>query len=170
MHNLRTELKPNIIVFDLDDTLWPFHVDWTVQGPFHKKNGKVYDSCGEELLPYPDVPEILENLSKDGYTLAAASRTTIPAYAEQMLKLYDWNKYFKYKEIYPSCKVKHFEKIMKQSGISYEKMLFFDDEYRNIEDIQKLGVTCIYIKQGGLTKSELCKGLKTHEIKLKTQK
>lgn len=23
-------------------------------------------------------------------------------------------------------------------------MIFFDDEYRNIKDIEKLGVTCIY--------------------------
>lgn len=27
-------------------------------------------------------------------------------------------------------------------------MIFFDDEYRNIKDIEKLGVTCIYVKNG----------------------
>ena len=30
--------------------------------------------------------------------------------AEQLLHLWDWNKYFTYKEIYPGSKVTHFAK------------------------------------------------------------
>jgi magnesium-dependent phosphatase 1 len=68
------------------------------------------------------------------------------------------DKLFDYMEIFPSQKYAHFKKykkhslshlcfshvipsssIKKSSGIDYSDMLFFDDEYRNIRDISKLG-------------------------------
>jgi len=141
--------KPKLIAFDLDYTLWPFWVDTHVTPPFRKqKDGKVYDSREQVVTYYPDVPDMLTSLSGQGIALAAASRTPCTDDANSLLNLFDWDRYFTYKEIYPGCKLKHFERFQKNSGLEYEEMLFFDDEYRNIRDVSERGVTCIHAEDG----------------------
>ncbi|KAL1516884.1 hypothetical protein ABEB36_000721 [Hypothenemus hampei] len=137
-----------IIVFDLDYTLWPFWVDTHVTPPFQKKNNGVVDSYGSKVKYYPEVPEVLRNLKEEGYEIGVASRTSELHGAEQLLNLFDWNKYITYKEIYPGCKVTHFNKIKKQSNCNFDEMLFFDDETRNIHDLTKLGVVSILVRNG----------------------
>lgn len=51
-------------------------------------------------------------------------------------------------EVYPGCKVKHFQRIHKRTGIPYEDMVFFDNEYRNVRDVQRLGVVCVHTPEG----------------------
>ncbi|CAH0514661.1 unnamed protein product [Peronospora belbahrii] len=53
-----------------------------------------------------------------------------------------------YEAIYPCNKRVHFEQLKKDSGIPFEDMLFFDNEYGNVQDIQKLGVICAYCPKG----------------------
>ncbi|XP_003703091.1 magnesium-dependent phosphatase 1 [Megachile rotundata] len=139
--------KPKLLVFDLDYTLWPFWVDTHVTPPFKKKGNDVVDAHGQIIRYYKEVPDILKRLSEE-YELGVASRTSEIQGANQLLKLFNWDKYFKYKEIYPGCKVSHFSKIQKASGIDYKDMIFFDDEHRNIVDVGKLGVTCILVQNG----------------------
>lgn len=38
--------------------------------------------------------------------------------------------------------------IKKDSGISFSDMIFFDDEHRNIKDLEKVGVLSIHVKDG----------------------
>ncbi|XP_053972040.1 magnesium-dependent phosphatase 1-like [Hylaeus volcanicus] len=140
--------QPKIIVFDLDYTLWPFWVDTHVTPPFKKKGNEVVDAYGKVIRYYKEVPDILKRLSDKGYELGVASRTSEIEGAKQLLKLFNWESYFKYKEIYPGSKVTHFSKIQKASGTDYKDMLFFDDEHRNIVDVGKLGVTCILARNG----------------------
>lgn len=52
------------------------------------------------------------------------------------------------KEIYPSSKIVHFEKINNRFRIPYNQMVFYDDEYRNIEAVSRLGVQTILVKNG----------------------
>ncbi|XP_060832597.1 magnesium-dependent phosphatase 1-like [Bombus pascuorum] len=144
----KTNCKPKIIIFDLDYTLWPFWVDTHVTPPFKKKGNDVVDSRGQIIQYYKEVPDVLKHLYDEGYELGVASRTSEIQGAKQLLNLFDWNKYLKYKEIYPGCKVTHFSKIQKASGIDYRDMMFFDDENRNIVDVGKLGVNCIFVKNG----------------------
>ncbi|XP_064467660.1 magnesium-dependent phosphatase 1-like [Ornithodoros turicata] len=156
-------MPPKLIVFDLDYTLWPFYVDTHVTPPFKKaSNGDIMDTCGRRISVYPDVPEMLERLSREHYTLGIASRTEEPDAARELLGLLDWNKYFTYQEIYPACKVRHFNKFASKTGIPYRDMLFFDDEYRNIRDVSKLGVTCIHA-QHGMSNQILEEGLRKFE-------
>lgn len=143
-----TKRKPKILVFDLDYTLWPFWVDTHVTPPFKKKRNLVVDARGQDVNYYKEVPDVLERLTDEGYELGIASRTSEISGANQLLKLFNWEKYFKYKEIYPGCKVAHFSKIQKASNTDYKDMIFFDDEHRNIVDVSKLGVTCIFVKSG----------------------
>ncbi|XP_078041081.1 magnesium-dependent phosphatase 1 [Augochlora pura] len=140
--------KPKILVFDLDYTLWPFWVDTHVTPPFKKKGNDIVDAHGQKINYYKEVPDVLKKLTNEGYELGVASRTSEITGANQLLKLFNWEKYFKYKEIYPGSKVKHFSIIQKASGTDYKDMIFFDDENRNIVDVSKLGVTCIFVKNG----------------------
>ncbi|KOC67394.1 Magnesium-dependent phosphatase 1 [Habropoda laboriosa] len=144
----QTNRKPKIIIFDLDYTLWPFWVDTNVTPPFKKKGSNVVDFDGQTIRYYKEVPEVLKHLSEEGYELGVASRTSEIQGAKQLLNLFNWEKYFKYKEIYPGSKLTHFSKIQAASGVDYKNMIFFDDEQRNIADVGRLGVTCIFVQSG----------------------
>lgn len=157
--------KPKLIVFDLDYTLWPFWIDTHISPPCHQKNGSIYDRRNQLVKPFPEVPEVLSDLHKQGFELAIASRTSEIQGANQLVKLLNWDKYFKYKEIYPGCKVKHFSKFCEASGYKHEDMLFFDDEQRNIRDLSEKGVTCILVPGDGVTKKLVQTGL--HKFSLK---
>lgn len=102
-------------------------------------------------------------MQKNGYELAVASRTSEIEGALQLVKFLNWDKYFKYKEIFPSCKVNHFSKFCKASGYKHEDMLFFDDEHRNIKDLSEKGVTCIHVPSEGVTMKLVETGLKRFE-------
>ena len=151
--------RPKLVAFDLDYTLWPFCVDTHVTPPFTKKAGTVYDACGEKVRPFPEVPTVLQWLHEQGYLIAAASRTGEIRGAKQLVKLFDWEKYFKYAEIYPGCKKKHFSKFRGESGIEYSEMIFFDDEGRNIRDLKELGVVSVLVPHSGVTRKLVEEGL-----------
>ncbi|KAG7159409.1 magnesium-dependent phosphatase 1-like isoform X2 [Homarus americanus] len=151
--------KPKLIAFDLDYTLWPFWVDTHVDPPFRKaKNGQVVDAQSRKVKYYKEVPSVLKQLHNEGYVLAVASRTGEIDGANQLLKLFDWEKYFTYKEIYPGSKTTHFQRIKTKSGIDFSEMLFFDDEHRNKIDLNTIGVLMILVDDG-VTQELIRKGL-----------
>ncbi|XP_069112624.1 magnesium-dependent phosphatase 1-like [Argopecten irradians] len=151
--------KPKLIIFDLDYTLWPFWVDTHVDPPFKKRSdGKVEDRNRKHVTFYPEVPAMLQRLHQEGYKLGVASRTMTTKEAEDLITLFDWDKYFHYREIYPGCKINHFKRFQFDSGISFKDMLFFDDEYRNIKDVGSLGVICIHA-ENGMNEAALKEGL-----------
>lgn len=53
-----------------------------------------------------------------------------------------------YEAIYPRNKRVHFKQLADQSGVQYEDMLFFDNEYGNISNVGALGVVCCYCPHG----------------------
>jgi len=55
---------------------------------------------------------------------------------------------FQLEEIYPDSKVRHFGQLQESTGYSYEEMLFFDDEQRNIDEVGNLGVKSVFVTQG----------------------
>ncbi|XP_023243275.1 magnesium-dependent phosphatase 1-like isoform X2 [Centruroides sculpturatus] len=113
-----------------------------------KGDGFVYDGSGKKIKYYNDVPDILEKLKSEGYSLGIASRTEWPEGAKQLLKLLDWEKYFEFPEIYPGRKTTHFKRFQEKTNYKYQHMLFFDDEERNIRDVRQLGVTSILVPNG----------------------
>lgn len=139
-----------LIVFDLDFTLWNAGGTWCDHTcpPYRRVNGHIEDSSGSIIFLYPDARKILEKLHKNGYRIAAASRTHEPSWAVELLKLFEINHYFSYKEIYPGSKIEHFQQLQHITGINYENMAFFDDEMRNIEDASDLGVNAVLVDQG----------------------
>lgn len=112
------------------------------------------DRYGEGFGFYGDVGEVLDMLRQKGIKIGAASRTSAPDLARDMLKLLRIPTspsspskatslkaidFFDYLQIYPGSKVTHFERLKRESGVEYEEMLFFDDEARN-RNVETLGV------------------------------
>ncbi|XP_015261853.1 PREDICTED: magnesium-dependent phosphatase 1 [Gekko japonicus] len=141
--------RPSLVVFDLDYTLWPFWVDTHVDPPFRKSSdGSVWDRNGQSVKLYPEVRAVLERLHQEGIPMAVASRTGEVRGATQLLDLFGLDRFLRHKQIYPGCKVNHFQRLCQQTQVPLSKMLFFDDEARNIHDVSKLGVTCIRVPNG----------------------
>jgi magnesium-dependent phosphatase 1 len=160
---------PQLFVFDLDYTLWPFWVDTHVTPPLKASTShdSAKDKFGESFEFYVEVPSILSTLRERGIKVAAASRTPTPDIAREMLRLVHIQDaegkkrkaidYFDYLEIYPGDKINHFTKIQKASGLRYEDMLFFDDELRN-RNVEKLNVH-MHLIRDGVSKAEINNGI-----------
>lgn len=143
---------PQMVVFDLDYTLWDAWCDTHVTPPLLRRNddlNKVYDRHGQPLSFYRDVPEVLLNLHHSEVHVAAASRTHAPKVARQILSelllpgsLRDSGRgdllkarssggketisaiqLFDSMEIYPGSKLSHFRELNKQTGIPFEQMV-----------------------------------------------
>ncbi len=139
-----------LIVFDLEFTLWDAGGTWCdcTNPPYKRINGHVEDSNGSKIKLYPDVVDILSELKEQSFSLALASRTEAPSWAQQLLKLLDIEHFFNHQEIYPGSKIQHFTQLQKATGISYSDMIFFDDEMRNIREVGNLGVQAVYVEEG----------------------
>jgi magnesium-dependent phosphatase 1 len=170
---------PKLVVFDLDYTLWPFWVDTHVSPPLKatESGAKVQDRWGEEFRFYKDVPGILVALRHKGIKIGAASRTSAPDLARDMLRLLridasnggngsgsgekaiDFFSPPNMQQIYPGTKTVHFTKLHDVTGIAYEDMLFFDDESRN-RNVESLGVVMQLVRDG-VTVQEVDEGVKS---------
>ena len=145
-----------LVVFDLDYTLWPFWVDTHISPPFKVKKVKetgekiLEDGYSYEIKLYPEVFQILEKAKKEGIKMGTVSRTLEPEYGKQLLRLMDLEKYFISCEFDTGTKIKSIEKIAKMAGISsgMKKCLLFDDETRNIRDIERAGGIGILLENG----------------------
>lgn len=134
----------------MDFTIWNAGGKYcdTTSHPYFWLNGKLSDQSKNWIRLYPDVIRILEELKKHNKFIVTASRTFEPMWAQELLQLLDIDKYFDLKEIYPSSKIHHFSKIQNHFKLPFEQMVFFDDEYRNIEEVGQFGVNTIFVKEG----------------------
>lgn len=115
---------------------------------FCRHSNHVKDKNGQTSNPYPEVTSILKELKNKGFILGVASRTSEIKGAKILIQTLGWNEYFSYQEIYPGCKVTHFESLSRNSKVELQDMLFFDDERRNIRDLTSHGVVSIFVKSG----------------------
>lgn len=141
-----------LFVFDLDFTVWDAGGTWCdcTYPPYTKNSNCILDVDGREIKLYPDVLKILMHLKERNKPVSVASRTSSPEIANQLLKMFEIDAYFKHPQIFPGSKLSHFKNLRERFGISYSDMVFFDDEYRNIREISALGVHCEYLEEGGL--------------------
>ena len=143
-------MNVGLVVFDLDFTLWDAGGTWCdhLSPPFRISSKGVSDSEGKVVKLYPDAMEIFQVLEDNNTPMAIASRTEEPEWAKLLLELLGIREKFKYEEIFPDSKVTHFKNLQKKSGIEFNRMIFFDDEDRNIKEVGTLGVRCHLIKKG----------------------
>jgi len=153
-----------LVVFDLDLTLWECGTaTWCdcLSPPFQRQGDRLFDERGNEIQLYHDVFAILDRLDGLSIPMALASRTHEPGWARELLQLFEIEHRFQFAQIYPEAKFRHFNSLRDDSGVEFEQMLFFDDEQRNIRDINELGVTCIHVTDG-MTMNKLDHGLSIH--------
>jgi len=182
-----TELKlPKLVVFDLDETVWPNHCDRDTKSPYTVVDGNIFDRYGRFANCYPIIPLIISTLIDKGIPVAYATRN--PAREEIIERLKSlvisggrtlWsilpNENFlqAYSSIGGSAKTKHFHFLNQVTGISFKEMLFFDDDSYNILYSQFLGVTGMLVdKKVGFTLDLFMNGMKTYndnhkEVQLK---
>ncbi len=105
---------------------------------------------------FEDVPSIFDELSDHGFPVAYASRTWEPEWAKSALREFSCGT-GPVKNMWSIAsghgwgdvsKVSHFREISKQLAMSMRSMIFFDNEMRNIRDIEPLGATCAYCPEG----------------------
>jgi len=143
-----------LVVFDLDFTLWDCGGTWCdhTDPPYsrHARDGSIRDAHGRNIRLYRDVLEILNGLQTQptSHVLAVASRTSAPDWAKELMELFNIEKYFQHFEIYPGSKIRHFKSLQEKTGIPYSEMVFFDDEYRNIQEVGDLGVKAVLVEDG----------------------
>jgi magnesium-dependent phosphatase 1 len=144
-------MTPNLVVFDLDFTLWDAGGLWCdcTTPPYHfNPQGKLVDQGNRHIRLYDDAIPILEKLSSLSIPIALASRTDQPSWANQLTKLLGIDPFVQFREIYPGSKITHLRNLSRESGVSLENIMFFDDEYRNIVDAQKIGVHALLVTSG----------------------
>lgn len=152
-HVLMEQPKPKVIVFDLDYTLWPFWVDRGINIELPVKQvgeHKVCDAAGRTLKSFPDVTAILHRLHSEGYKLGIASEAMYKDECARLVKLFGWDEFFDYNEIYPGSKIFHFVKIKRASGIDFCDMLYFDDEKEHLAEVAGTctGITTCWADRG----------------------
>ena len=152
-----------LAVFDLDFTVWEPEM-YQIYGPPKRKVGKngevkVMDKDNTPITIFQGASYALEHINKMrdrnvDIRAAVASRTDEPAWAHLCM---DWltisdgstlTACFQHVEIDISDKKNHFHRLHKETGISFESMVFFDNERRNIISVQELGVKCVYTPDG----------------------
>ena len=140
----------DLVVFDLDFTLWDAGGTWCdhLSPPFKISSKGVSDARGNIINLYPDAMKIFQVIEGNSIPMAIASRTEEPEWARQLLELLGIRDKFKYEEIFPGSKVTHFNNLQQKSGIDFDKILFYDDEPRNIDEVSGLGVNCYLVRNG----------------------
>jgi magnesium-dependent phosphatase 1 len=145
-----TSVSYELIVFDLDFTLWDCGGTWCdcLTPPFQLTGSRVVDRHGRHVRLYDDVLEILDHCDRASVPMTLASRTEQPVWARQLLDLLDLTHRFVSPQIYPASKLRHFAALQNALRIPYDRMLFFDDELRNITEVGGLGVHCVHVTEG----------------------
>ena len=159
--------KPTLIVFDLDGCLWSpemYELLWQGRGagsPFTPigKN-EMQSNSGTVVQLLGDVANVLQELHshpKWNYTqVGISSRTDEPSWAMELLQKFQLPKskvplqtVFKGPiEISYDSKTKHFERICKSTGVPFEEILFFDNEFGNCKSVSRQGVSVCHCPDG----------------------
>uniref|UniRef100_A0A1B6I527 Magnesium-dependent phosphatase-1 n=1 Tax=Homalodisca liturata TaxID=320908 RepID=A0A1B6I527_9HEMI len=159
-----------MIVFDVDGTLWPYQIDSDpiFQDPFIIKgldNGTVF--VGNQTIHiFPEVEETLLELIEKGYVLAAVSMTNSTHKTMAVLNAFDLTKHFKHMEMAPGPdKLSLVTEICTRTGLLLEDVLYFEKDPGEVFDMLWRHVIVYCIDENGLTKDRARKGLFIFDIR-----
>jgi magnesium-dependent phosphatase 1 len=171
---------PELVVFDLDWTIWPFDCDKDVIAPFTNDWQSIpMDSYGRPVQAYTDACTIIAALIDAKIPVAYLSRNPnyysvkalleiikVPSTLNPHATLYSAMPSPDYLHAYSSNgypgrgKAKHFAALKQLSGVNFSDMLFFDDMEDNISAAIKQGTPSVrLLNNKGLTMSAFNTGL-----------
>jgi len=146
---------PDVVVFDIDNTLWNVRAHETRGPPFRLQNTSQVSANGGDLITlFPDVPAIFNALESLGITVAVASHTPTPSWVEEILKLFQTDKGTSYhslvvmKEMHEGAKSNHLRDIASKKMTGLERMVFFDDLRANLDQFHSTPLTCCHTPCG----------------------
>lgn len=167
--------RPRVIVFDLDGTLWSpeMYELWGSGGsPFRRdpsgSHEHVLDRSNTKVRLLGETRRLLQMLKFDpewsNNFVAISSTCDEPAWARECLSLFTLDDerrvpfaslFEGLEEIYSARKSQQFQtllkKIQKQDPSihgDFRDFIFFDNQRNNIEDVSRIGVTCVYCPEG----------------------
>jgi magnesium-dependent phosphatase 1 len=176
--NIADERRLRLVVFDLDYTVWQPEMYQLYGGPklvplVNRRgysldevrtnvDGKMLvDNSNTPIRVFPGAAHALceiHRLAEEGHDIraAVASRTDEPQWAHtcmQHLQLPNGQtlKSMFQDRIVIDCfhsKTYHLERLHFQTGVPFKDMVFFDNEYWNIECVKQAGVRSIYTPKG----------------------
>eukprot|EP01023_Acetabularia_acetabulum_P028118 TRINITY_DN2658_c0_g1_i3.p1 TRINITY_DN2658_c0_g1~~TRINITY_DN2658_c0_g1_i3.p1 ORF type:complete len:217 (-),score=27.98 TRINITY_DN2658_c0_g1_i3:325-975(-) len=142
---------PKAVVVDLDYTVWPTYCEF-------------YGPADNPPKMYSESLDVLKGLDQSGVLVAVASRTPTPATAKAFVKKLGIHEIASSQQIYPGRKIQHLTRISQQIGVEFKDMIFFDDEQRNIVDVESIGVQAELVNHG-FNLSALKSGFQRYEQK-----
>ena len=168
---------PKLVVFDLDETVWPNHCDRDTKSPYTVFNGNIFDRYGRFANCYPIIPLIISTLLDKGIPVAYATRNPAREEIIERLKslvvsgdrtLWSILPNDGYLQAYSSqggtAKTKHFNALNNVTGVPFSEMLFFDDDSYNVMYARFLGVTGMLVdKKVGFTLDLFINGMKIYK-------
>jgi magnesium-dependent phosphatase 1 len=149
---------------------------WGGGAPFRQDsadaNNTLTDSAGVTCRMIGDVADAWSDLhrrmrSGQALLVGVASRSDEPSWARECLRKFvvDGSGTCMMDvvteercEIYKGSKRDHFRALQRKTGVSFERMCFFDDDMANIRDVRALGVHCFHTPDG-VTRELYHKGL-----------
>ena len=183
MSSTATPVRPKVVAFDLDATIWLPELycmtDHTTLKPLFHQSGECYavrDGWNQELTFMQDAQAVLREVSTwDDTMIAYVSRTTEiesahlalehlhVEFCEAQRRGATMRDVAHHHEIYPGSKIAHFRSLREELGVEYHEILFLDNERWNTDEVSKeLGVVSVWCPRG-LTFEAFEKGLETYE-------
>jgi len=155
---------PKLIAFDLDGTVWSpdMYQLWGGGAPFTVASNKkdLIDCKGNKVKLLGVIDRILHDLRTDpvlkkNIKVAWVSCTDEPEWANECLLKFNTtggnplSTCVDSSQIYKANKQTHFKNLQREyPSIKFDDMLFFDNEYGNIQSVSRLGVKCVYCPEG----------------------
>ena len=154
--------RPRLVAFDLDGTIWlPEMYELWGGGPPFKGNGhaEIHDRKGVPIRLLGASRAVLSDLKNNsawsGTKVAWVSCTDEPEWAHTLLNSFKLtcgeplSSAIHSSQIFKANKREHFRRLKAEfPDISFEDMLFFDNESSNISNVSSLGVKCVYCPDG----------------------
>ena len=150
--------RPKIIAFDLDGTIWypEMYQLWGGGAPFTVIDAQkiLSDNAGQHIKLLGASGKILHDIStKEEFKdtqVAWVSKTDEPSWADECLQKFETPGGLRlidtaqHSHIYKGSKAEHFRNMQRETGVSFNDMLFFDNESGNIRTVASLGVISVY--------------------------
>jgi len=161
-----------IFIFELDFTLWDCEEvrHDKLKQPFKKKGLAIVDTNEKKLSPFPEIIKILDQIKNSNYGIVFTSSTKIPECTRTLLKLSGIEKYPDITIFNSDSKNDQVGSLMAQTDIPANKIIYFDSNPDNIEQVKPYGINTFLIPDEGLTYDTFLLAMKNASLTMEIDK